>query len=246
MSKIWKIKETITPAVAEELSEFPSLARQMLFNRGLDTAAAAKDFLQPQYENLHSPFLFQDMERAVERIWRAIEAGEKICIYGDYDADAVTANAVLRQTFKYLNFDNVESYIPDRFTEGYGVNLEALSKIKDQGSTVIITVDCGTNSCDAAEFCKNNGIDFIITDHHEIIGPVPEAYALINPKNPNDKYPYHEIVRVTSVLVVAIVMGTMPFVYMVRTVMIMVFVHIIYTTGYTSFSFAQSLCFELQ
>jgi len=144
---------------------------------------------------LHSPFLFQDMQKAVNRIWQAIENKEKICIYGDYDADAVTANAVLQQAFRFLGV-KVESYIPDRFTEGYGINLDALQKIKDQGAKIIITVDCGTNSCDAAEFCAREGIDLIITDHHEIIGPIPEAFALINPKNPSDTYPFREIVGV--------------------------------------------------
>jgi single-stranded-DNA-specific exonuclease len=215
--KIWKLKPQVPGDVAEKivsgLSDAPTtpprlhsapllgqegstaLLAQMLFNRGLEDKGNIEDFLNPKYENLHSPFLFQDMEKAVARIWQAIENKEKICIYGDYDADAITANAVLGQTFKYLGVD-VLSYIPDRFTEGYGVNLEALQKIKDQGAKIIITVDCGTNSRDAADFCAENGIDFIITDHHELIGEVPKAYALINPKNSNDNYPYHEITGV--------------------------------------------------
>ena len=172
-----------------------TLLAQLLFNRGLTEKDQVKDFLEPKYEKLHSPFLFKDMEKAVERIWRAIDSREKICVYGDYDADAITANAVLAQTFKYLGIE-ISSYIPDRFTEGYGVNIDALSKIKDNGSKIIITVDCGTNSADAAKFCKENGIDLIITDHHEIIGEIPEVYALINPKNPNDNYPYRDITGV--------------------------------------------------
>jgi single-stranded-DNA-specific exonuclease len=171
------------------------LLAQMLFNRGLTEKDQIADFLEPKYENLNSPFLFQDMEKAVERIWEAIDKNQKICIYGDYDADAITANAVLGQTFKHLGVE-VSSYIPDRFTEGYGVNIEALQKIKDQGAKIIITVDCGTNSVDAAEFCSQNDIDFIITDHHEVIGELPKAYALINPKNDKDGYPYHEITGV--------------------------------------------------
>ncbi len=195
MSKIWKLKSEIPQSIAEKLDEYPKLLRQLLFNRGLTEADAVRDFLNPQYTNLNSPFLFKDMQKAVDRIWQAIENSEPITIYGDYDADAVTANAVLQQTFKYLGVD-VSSYIPDRFSEGYGVNIDALSKIKDQGSKIIITVDCGTNSCDAAEFCKVNNIDLIITDHHEIIGPMPEAFALINPKNRSDGYPYENITGV--------------------------------------------------
>src|SRR6185369_13376413 len=105
MSKVWKLKPEITQEVNEELKEYPKLLRQLLFNRGLVSKNQVEDFLNPVYENLNSPFLFQDMEKAVERIWQAIEDKEKICIYGDYDADAVTANAVLQQTFKYLGAD---------------------------------------------------------------------------------------------------------------------------------------------
>jgi single-stranded-DNA-specific exonuclease len=211
MSKIWKLKMKVEENIREDiisnlsLNPHPNplpegeggadLLAQLLYNRGLTDKEQIEDFLEPKYENLHSPFKFLDMEKAVERIWRAIDQKEKICIYGDYDADAITANAVLAQTFKYLGVE-VTSYIPDRFTEGYGVNLEALSKIINDKSTLIITVDCGTNSIDAAEFCAKNNVDLIITDHHEIIGDPPKAYALINPKNPGDNYPYREITGV--------------------------------------------------
>lgn len=215
MTKIWKLKSEIPKETSEKIagnlsaaSTAPSasldlkkegngnrLLAQLLYNRGLTEKDKIQDFLEPKYENLHSPFLFQDMQKAVNRIWQAIENKEKIYIYGDYDADAITANAVLQQTFRYLGAE-VSSYIPDRFSEGYGVNLEAMEKIKADGATVVITVDCGTNSRDAADFCLENKIDFIITDHHEIIGEVPKAYALINPKNTNDSYPYHEITGV--------------------------------------------------
>jgi single-stranded-DNA-specific exonuclease len=195
MSKIWKLQPEIPAEAEQQLGGYPKFFKQLLYNRRLTEPDKIEDFLNPKYENLHDPFLFFDMEKAVERIWRAIEKREKICIYGDYDADAVTANAVLQQTFRHLG-TTVASYIPDRFSEGYGINLEALQKIREAGTTLIITVDCGTNAVAAAEFCKNYNIDLIITDHHEIIGPKPDAYALINPKNPDDNYPYHEIVGV--------------------------------------------------
>lgn len=168
---------------------------QLLYNRGFMDTGQIRTFLEPKYESLYDPFKFADMQKAVERIWQAIGKNEKICIYGDYDADAVTANAVLQQAFRYLGVE-VESYIPDRFAEGYGVSLEAVSRIKNQEIKVIITVDCGTNSMEVADWCKKNGIDLIITDHHEIIGEIPKAYALINPKNFNDNYPYHDITGV--------------------------------------------------
>jgi single-stranded-DNA-specific exonuclease len=195
MSKLWKLQPEVPEEISQNLGQYPKFFRQLLYNRGLLEKAEINDFVNPSYENLNSPFLFLDMQKAVNRIWQAIEKKEKITIYGDYDADAVTANAVLQQTFKYLGVD-VESYIPDRFTEGYGINMEALEKIKLGGTKLIITVDCGTNSIDAADFCLENGIDFIITDHHEIIGEKPKSYALINPKNPDDTYPYSEIVGV--------------------------------------------------
>ena len=191
----WKLKPEIPDNISGALANFPKLFLQLLFNRGLTEEAEINKFLDCKYGDLHDPFLFKDMKKAVERIWKAIGGNQKICIYGDYDADAVTANAVLRQTFSYLGVD-VTSYIPDRFTEGYGINIEALEKIRDGGAKVIITVDCGTNSVDAADFCAQNGIDLIITDHHELIGDMPKAYALINPKNPDDNYPYSEITGV--------------------------------------------------
>ncbi len=195
MSKIWKLKPDAPKELFERFPELDRISVQLLNNRGILGEAEAEKFLNPEYGDLHSPFLFLGMEKAVERIWQAIEDKEQICIYSDYDADAVTANAVLQQTFRYLGVET-GSYIPDRFNEGYGVNIEALSKIKDKGVKLVITVDCGTNSTDAADFCLGNGIDLIITDHHEIIGQEPKAFALINPKNPKDKYPFMDITGV--------------------------------------------------
>ena len=172
-----------------------SVIAQLLKNRGLADQDEQDNFLNPEYGKLHSPFLFKDMEKAVQRIWQAIDAGEKILIYSDYDADAVTANAVVYRGLKFLGA-TAEVYIPDRFSEGYGLNLQAFETVKATGARVVITVDCGTNSVAEAEFCKANGIDLIITDHHEITGDVPDAYALINPKNPSETYPYHELVGV--------------------------------------------------
>ena len=195
MSKSWKLKPQPPVEIRERLADISPLIVQLLYNRDLTDPAKIRQFIETKYEDQHDPFLFGDMQKAVNRIWQAIEQDEKICIYGDYDADAVTANAVLQQAFRYVHKD-LSSYIPDRFTEGYGLNLDAFEKIHQQGCTVVITVDCGTNSIDVAEFCKKNGIDLIITDHHEIIGPKPDAFALINPKNPDDTYPYHEITGV--------------------------------------------------
>lgn len=195
MSKLWQLKNPVPQAILEQFPELSSLQVQLLYNLGLSDPDRVDWFLSPDYHNLYDPFLFSEMQVAVDRTWQAIKAGEKILIYGDYDADAVTANAVLTQTFRYLGVE-VESYIPDRFTEGYGLNLEAFEKIKERGVNVVITVDCGTNSVAEAEYCKQNGIDLIITDHHEITGDIPKSFALVNPKNPNELYPDKQITGV--------------------------------------------------
>lgn len=193
IQKIWTLKPEIPGGLLEGYAH-PTF-RQLLYNRGITTEAEAVALLHPQYQGLLDPFIFIDMKKAVQRTWEGIQKGEKIAVYGDYDADAVTANAVLQHTFRYLGVE-LASYIPDRFTEGYGLNLGAFEKLKAAGVTLVITVDCGTNSCDVADYCKENGIDLIITDHHEITGQTPDSFALINPKNPADVYPDHQITGV--------------------------------------------------
>ena len=176
MTKKWLVAPPVPRHIFEQFPELRTLVVQLLYNRGIESLDQVEWFLNPDYHNLYDPFLFADMQVAVDRIWQAIEAGEKILVYADYDADAVTANTLMQQTFRYLGVD-VLSYIPDRFTEGYGLNMEAFENIKEQGAKVVITVDCGTNSVAEAEFCKANGIDLIITDHHEITGDTPKSFA---------------------------------------------------------------------
>lgn len=195
MPKQWNLKQSAPQEFFKTFPELSPVIAQILYNRGIVDPKQVSAFLNPKYENQNDPFLFLDMTKACERIWQAIFNNEKILIYGDYDADAVTANALMHQTFRYLGVD-ILSYIPDRFTEGYGLNLEAFEKIKAQGANVVITVDCGTNSVDVADFCRENGIDLIITDHHEITGETPQSFALINPKNPKEQYPDDQITGV--------------------------------------------------
>lgn len=196
MSNNWKLREKISEEISRKLHLYPKKIQQLLFNRGIIEEQSAQFFLETPYqEGLYSPFLFKDMEKTVLRIWKAISENEIVYVYGDYDADAVTASAVLILALSHLGL-KIYSYIPDRFTEGYGINLEALKKIKEQGASLIITVDCGTNAHDAAEFCKANNIDLIISDHHEILGEPPETFALINPKNPLENYPNRDLTGV--------------------------------------------------
>lgn len=190
--KEWKIKQTDNLKLPN-LPQYPALILKLLALRGFTDEEKIRDFLDPDYNKLHDPFLFADMQKAVSRIRQAVAAAELITIYADYDADAITAASVVYLALQKLGA-KIDYYIPDRFTEGYGVNLEAVKKISEAGAKLIITVDCGTNSIEEAELCQTLGIDLIITDHHEVTGPpaggLPQAFALINPKNPKDGYPF--------------------------------------------------------
>ena len=202
--KNWKIK-TLEINNLPALPEYPSLIVKLLAKRGLFEAEAIHDFLNPDYGKLYDPFRFKQMQKAVDRIWRAIEQKEKITIYADYDADAITALSVVYLSLKKLG-NEADYYIPDRFLEGYGMNLDAIKSIAASGTKLIITVDCGINAREEAALCNELGIDLIITDHHEVTEELPEAYAIINPKNPQDDYPFQFLtgVGVTYKLVQAL------------------------------------------
>jgi single-stranded-DNA-specific exonuclease len=187
MRKNWIIKEE--PKKPLTSKEYPELLLKILAQRGIASSSEAHDFLNPAYEKLFDPFLFKDMRKTVGRIFKALDEKELIVIYSDYDADAITAAAVLHHGLKKLGILS-DCYIPDRFTEGYGMNKDAVLKIIQGGAKLIITVDCGINSREEALCAKQHGADLIITDHHELIGELPSAFAVIDPKNPDDKYPF--------------------------------------------------------
>lgn len=171
------------------------LAASLLVMRGYDTADKASSFLYGNDARFHDPYLLKDMEKAVRRIKQAISDQEKIMIYGDYDADGVTSTTVLLQMLKKCSAQ-ADFYIPDRFKEGYGPNEAAFRGIKESGYSLIITVDTGIAGVHEAEVAKELGIDLIITDHHEP-GPVlPDAYAIIHPKQPGCGYPFKELAGV--------------------------------------------------
>lgn len=187
MSKRWQIKDKVT--LPTNLPEYPELVLRLLSERGYDTLEKIQNFLNPDYSLLHDPFLFADMQKACDRVRIAIDNQEKIVIYSDYDADAITALSVAYLALKKLGA-NVSYYIPDRFAEGYGLNPEAIKKICEDGAKVIITVDCGINAVEESALAQSLGADVIITDHHELTGELPRALAIINPKNPKDNYPF--------------------------------------------------------
>lgn len=159
---------------------------------GIKSKDAVK-YLNPTIRNLHDPFLFLDMEKAVDRIILAMEKNEKILIYGDYDADGNTATAILMLLFRYINYENVEYLIPNRIIDGYGISMNKIDEIKDKNISLVITVDCGIKNIKEIEALENLGIDVILTDHHEQGEEIPNAFAVINPKVKKEKYPFKDL-----------------------------------------------------
>ena len=192
MEKLWVIQKH-DHAKAEQLAaelKISRLVAALLIARGFDTPAVASSFLNPSYEHLHEPFLLKGMREAVDRIFKAIDAGEKILIWGDYDVDGTTGTVLLRKTLKILGAETA-FHVPNRFTEGYGINIPALEEAKAAGCKLAISVDCGIRSFEPVAWAKENELDFIVTDHH-ISDPErgnPDAFAIINPNQPDCEYP---------------------------------------------------------
>ncbi|MFL7870350.1 MAG: single-stranded-DNA-specific exonuclease RecJ [Anaerolineales bacterium] len=195
-TKRWLIPPLITPEADRTLQVFPSVLRQILFNRGYATDAEARAFLKAEPNFDTDPFQMTGMQAAVERIRFALEHDEPIAIYGDYDVDGVTSTALLVDVLSAFG-GKASGYIPNRFDEGYGLNNEALSQLKDEGVKLIITVDCGIRSPDETQHARAIGLDLIITDHHHPSeGPLPPALAVINPKQAGDVYPDKDLAGV--------------------------------------------------
>ncbi len=199
MNKIWKISEA-NPRLQKVLSEalgVSPLLGQILVNRGIKTPEQAQDFLFGGLSSCHDPFLFKDMEKAVTRIRKAIDQKEKILIYGDYDVDGVTSTAILSYIFEELGA-NYETFIPNRLEEGYGMNIRAVAKAREDGVKLIVTVDCGINSVEEVKCANDYGIDVIITDHHEIKKgeELPKAYAIVDAHQEDCTYPYKHLAGV--------------------------------------------------
>ena len=167
----------------------------LLVNRGMSSAQDAEAFLSASLSDLPSPFLMKGMEAAVRRLCRCIYEKEKVAVYGDYDVDGVTATSLLTSFLRGLGCD-VTYYIPDRFTEGYGVNSSALHTLKQKQVTLVISVDCGITAADEVAQARTLGMDFIVTDHHSLLGQLPEAAAVINPRQTDCRYPGKELAGV--------------------------------------------------
>jgi len=195
-AKYWNIPPTISPEADSALIKFPPILRQILFNRGYPTDAEARAYLNAKPDFNTDPFQMTDMQKAVDRIQLAIQKHEPIAIYGDYDVDGVTSTALLVETLAFFNAD-VRGYIPNRFEEGYGLNNEAMDKLKAEGVQLVITVDCGIRSPNEARYARTLDLDLIISDHHHPAeGDLPPAFAVINPKQHGDIYPDKDLAGV--------------------------------------------------
>lgn len=201
--------QNIVEVLAQELHITPLVAT-LLVNRGLDTVEAARSFLFIKKQEFHDPYLLKDMDIAVGRIHRAIDSQEKIRIFGDYDADGVSSTTVMMETLTKLGA-NVDFYIPNRFSEGYGPNEMALRLAAEQDVKLMITVDTGISAIEEADIAKELGIDYIVTDHHEPSPVLPDALAIIHPKLEDNPYPFKDLAGVGVALKLAhALLGELP------------------------------------
>lgn len=194
MQKKWKIlsaDEAKINDLLQSLKIHPVLCK-ILVQRGIKTFDQAKDFFRPRLTDLHSPWLMKDMEKAVERIIAAINNNEKILVFGDYDVDGTTAVACMYQFLKKI-CSSLDFYIPHRYREGYGVSKAGIDFAKENGFTLIISLDCGIKSAELIGYAKEQGIDFIVCDHHLPDEILPPAVAILNPKQIDCHYPYKEL-----------------------------------------------------
>lgn len=185
--KTWYIPDPVPTEISEALKEYPYFLRQVLYNRGICDLQAAEDYLSAKTDS-NDPNLLKDMDLTIQRLSTAIDQGEYIAVYGDYDVDGVTATALMVQVLQKLGA-RVREYIPNRFDEGYGVNNEAIASLAADGVKLIITVDCGIRSPNEVEYAKTLGVDMIITDHHFPREKTPDAVAVICHKQLGDLYP---------------------------------------------------------
>lgn len=194
-SKRWEIAPTIPSSINEALHEFSPLLRQLLFNRGIQDSLTAEAYIQGIASLSTDPFQLKDMEKAVEVLFQSIENSKKIAVYGDYDGDGVTASALLFEFFRDLGVD-ARIYIPNRFDEGYGLNLDAIEALASEGIQLMITVDCGIRSVREIARAKELGMQVVLTDHHQPGDEIPVADAVINSKQLGDNYPYKSLAGV--------------------------------------------------
>lgn len=204
MPKHWRIANYDADCVAalQQAAGIPAVVAQLLLSRGISDPDDARLFLDPKLTGLRDPALLPGATRAAEIIYAAIQAGDKITIYGDYDADGMTATAILLRCMKLLHA-NVDFYVPHRIDEGYSLNNEALEKIASQGTRLVVTVDCGVASVAEAQHARDLGLTLIITDHHQMADQLPPAAAIVHPGLPDGDYPFDGLCGAAVALKVA-------------------------------------------
>lgn len=191
----WTLKPKPEQYKVNHLSEalnVDEVIASLLVQRGVETFEQAKAFFRPSLSDLHDPYLMKDMDIAVQRIEAAISGGENILVFGDYDVDGTTAVSLVSSYLRSY-YPNVDTYIPDRYNEGYGVSFAGIDYADDNGCTLIIALDCGIKSIDKVAYAKAKGIDFIICDHHRPGDELPDAVAVLDPKRDDCHYPYDEL-----------------------------------------------------
>ena len=195
VEKIWKLKESSdvqnVRQLSSELGVDPVLA-ELLVQRGVRTFEQARSFFRPDLRDLHDPFLMTDMDKAVERVRKAVISGEKIHVYGDYDVDGTTAVSLVYSFLRRLT-RQVDFYIPERYDEGYGVSYKGIDWAAENGFGLIITLDCGIKANEKVDYAKDKGIDMIICDHHLPENELPKAVAVLDPKREDCNYPFDDL-----------------------------------------------------
>ncbi len=189
MEKVWRLKQPIDQKIQTQFPQIEPILLQLLWNRGLITQQQIDEFLNPDWsEDVHDPYLFKDMQRACDLVYKAIEQGKKIAVYGDYDADGVCGSVILVETLKLLMAE-LEIYIPHREREGYGLNQAAIRYLADKKVSLIITCDCGVANVEEINLVNSLGLQIIITDHHQTKEELPKAAAIIHTGLRGEKYP---------------------------------------------------------
>jgi len=193
--KKWIIKDPGNPALVRQMTQelgIDHVLANLLVQRGIDTFSKAREFFRPDLSMLHDPFLMIDMDKAVERIHKAVTLREKIMIYGDYDVDGTTAVSLMYLFIRPLT-NRVDYYIPDRYDEGYGVSYKGIDYAHTHGFTLIIALDCGIKAIEKVKYAKSLGIDMIICDHHLPDAELPQAVAVLDPKREDCNYPFDDL-----------------------------------------------------
>ncbi|MCD7131518.1 single-stranded-DNA-specific exonuclease RecJ [Limosilactobacillus balticus] len=191
----WRIADNASSAIVDNLEKELGISRilaTLLAQQGIDSTEQAKKFFEPSLEEIHDPNLLHDMDKAVERIEQAVEKQEQITIYGDYDADGITSTSLMYETLLSIGA-NVNYYVPNRFTDGYGPNMDAYQRLIDKGTQLFITVDNGVSGKNVIDKVMQAGIDVVITDHHELPADLPNAVAIVHPRYPGSNYPFPDL-----------------------------------------------------